>query len=185
MRVKKADAIAEGVWIARAAARLAVKNQILVDTISANGEFDPVHYCELASERLLALAEESDREAKRLRSEWRAAFGRYSHPEGTHDYRDKDLRNLRRRRKQALGVAVRLRELAEDQEEIGGLVEAAREAAWLEVQNNLNRTLRPEILHPEADPDYARMRDARMQALRTVDLDLLAAQVKARERAEQ
>ncbi|HBR88532.1 MAG TPA: asparagine synthase, partial [Microbacterium sp.] len=38
---RNADAIAEGVSIADAAARLAVRNRILVDTIARNEPFDP------------------------------------------------------------------------------------------------------------------------------------------------
>lgn len=60
---RTADAIAEGVAIATAAARLTLKNQILVGTIAKGGVFDPDKYVEDGREALLAMAPKSDRKS--------------------------------------------------------------------------------------------------------------------------
>ena len=181
---RNADAIAEGVAIATAAARLAVKNHILVGTIAQGGTFDLDRYTEDTREALRAMAAESDEAAELLTKLRKKARGRHSDPHGTHDYRDRDVRNLRRRAKQSAGVAEKLREMADDTDAVRELVEAAREAAWSDVRSNLDRRLKVEGMRPDQDPDYERMRDARMQALKLVDLQALASDRRARKKRE-
>ena len=177
---RSADAIAEGVAIATAAARLTVKNHILVGTIAKGGVFDAEQYLADARQALLAMASESEQAASDMDRLRKRARGRHSDPAGTHDYRDRDVRNLRRRAKQYAGVAERLTAMAEDPEKLGALVENAREAAWADVRGNLDRRLVVEGMRPEQDPDYATMREARMQALRLVDLQALSSQQRAK-----
>lgn len=177
---RTADAIAEGVAIAIAAARLVVKNHILMGTIAEGGVFDMQKYIADAREALRAMAEESEEAEGNLTTLRKRARGRHSDPSGTHDYRDRDVRNLRRRAKQSHGVAVRLRETMGDDAALAVIVEEARAAAWADVRHNLDRRLRVEGMRPDQDPDYARMRDARMQALRLVDLQALSSQQRAK-----
>lgn len=181
---RNADAIAEGVAIATAAARLAVKNHILVGTIAQGGTFDLDKYTEDTRQALGAMATESEDAAALLTELRKKARGRHSDSSGTHDYRDRDVRNLRRRAKQSIGVATKLREIADDPEAVRELVESAREAAWSDVRGNLDRRLRVEAMRPDQDPDYERMRDARMQALKLVDLQALASDRRARKKRE-
>lgn len=179
---KSAAAVAEGVSIALAAARLTIKNHILVDTISEGDAFDPDHVRTVARDTLEALAREAEKAADRLKKQGRKAWGRHTQSHGTHDYRDRDVRNLRRRRKQSEGVAARLRSMMNSPAELSGLIEEARSAAWGDVEANLNRRLHAESTPPDADPDYPMMRAARMQALQLVDLQALESQVKARKK---
>ncbi len=181
---RTADAIAEGVAIATAAARLSVKNQILVGTIAGGGVFDIDKYSAQARDALLAMAQESEQAAELLTALRKKARGRHSDPSGTHDYRDRDVRNLKRRIKQSLGVAGKLREMTEDPEALRRLVEDARAAAWADVRGNLDRRLRVEGMRPDQDPDYDKMRDARIQALKLVDLQALSSQQRARKKRE-
>jgi hypothetical protein len=181
---RTADAIAEGVAIARAAARLAVKNQILVGTIAKGGAFDAEKYRDVARQALLAMSAESEQAAENVVRLRKRARGRHSDPAGTHDYRDRDVRNLRRRAKQSAGVADRLKALAEDPAQLDVLVEDARSAAWGDVRGNLDRRLVVEGMRPDQDPDYATMREARMQALRLVDLQALSSQQRAKRKRE-
>ncbi|UNK70318.1 asparagine synthase [Microbacterium sp. H1-D42] len=181
---RTADAIAEGVAIATAAARLTVKNQILVGTIARGGTFDLDHYVAQAHNALLAMAQESEEAAELLTKLRKRARGRHSDPHGTHDYRDRDVRNLRRRTKQSLGVAERLRKMADDPEALRALVEDARAAAWGDVRSNLDRRLRVEGMRPDQDPDYDTMREARMQALKLVDLQALSSEQRSRRKRE-
>lgn len=177
---RTADAIAEGVAIATAAARLAVKNHILIGTIAENGVFDTDKYVADAREALRAMAEESEEIERNLTELRKRARGRHSDPSGTHDYRDRDVRNLRRRAKQSHGVAAKLRDMMEDDAALRVIVEEAREGAWADVRHNLDRRLRVEGMRPDQDPDYDRMREARMQALRLVDLQALSSLQRAK-----
>ncbi len=179
------EAIAEGLSIATAAARLAVRNRILVNTIARGGQFDGEVFAELARETLRSLADEQDQAAERVTHQRKRAWGRFSDSSGTHDYRDRDTRNLRRRAKQSRGVAKELRALADDPERVKVLVGDARIAAWGDVEANLSQRLDVEGMTADADPEYAQMRKARMDALRMVDLARLASQAKrrAKERA--
>ncbi|GGD46141.1 hypothetical protein GCM10010915_29280 [Microbacterium faecale] len=178
---RNAEAIEEGVAIALAAARLQLKNRILVDTIVAGEDFALEAFGVDAREVLIALADEQDGAASAMTTARVKAWGRHSDPHGTHDYRDRDVRNLRRRAKQYAGVAKRLRALAESDDDVHRLVEKARDAAWHDVENNIDNRLRIEAMRPDDDPDYARMRDARMEALRLVDLQKLSSETRARD----
>lgn len=172
---KTADAIAEGVSIASAAARLAVRNRILVETIAHDAHFDAEAFATLAREILIALADEQAAAADLARRQRKKAWGKFSDPDGTHDYRDRDMRNLRKRHRLYRGVAKELRRQADDPEAIRQLIESSRESAWGDVEANLQRRLSVEGMRPDLDPDYDRMRAARMQSLRLVDLPRLAA----------
>ncbi len=169
------DAIDEGVAIASAAARLAVRNHILVETISHGESFDPVLFTPFAQQTLLALADEQERAAERTHRQRKRAWGKFSDPDGTHDYRDRDTRNLRTRERQYAGVAKRLREMAAEPETVRAIIGQSRDAAWHDVEANLDRRLAVEAMRPEFDPDYEVMRTARMQSLRLIDLPRLAA----------
>ena len=177
---KSADAIAEGVAIATSAARLTIKNHILVGTIAEGGAFHVAKDMNDPHEALLALAAESQEAAELATKLRKRAHGRYSDPHGTHDYRDRDVRNLKKRAKQSAAVADRLREMADDPESLRFLVEAARSAARGDVATNLQSRLTVEAMRPDQDPDYGTMREARMQALRLVDLQALASEQRAR-----
>ncbi|MEV7618805.1 asparagine synthase [Microbacterium sp. NPDC089321] len=181
---RTSEAIAEGVAIATAAVRLTVKNQILVGTIARGGTFEIEHYMDEARAALRAMADESEQAAEHLTALRKRARGRHSDPHGTHDYRDRDVRNLRRRAKQSTGVANHLREMTDDPEALRALVEEARAAAWDDVRSNLDRRLRVEGMRADQDPEYEQMREARMQALKLVDLQALSSEQRARRKRE-
>lgn len=172
---KTADAIAEGVSIASAAARLTVRNHILVETIANDEPFDVDTFSPFAAGTLIALADEQDAAADLVRRQRKKAWGKFSDPDGTHDYRDRDTRNLRKRQRQYQGVAKELRRRADDPGEVRELVEESRDAAWGDVEANLMRRLAVEGMRADVDPDYQMMRAARMQSLRLIDLPRLAA----------
>jgi hypothetical protein len=180
---RNADAVAEGVSIASAAARLAVRNHILVHTIADGAPYEPSEAAAFARSTLIALAEEQEAAAELAHRQRKKAWGKYTDPDGTHDYRDRDTRNLRRREKQYRRVARDLRTRADDADALATLVEEARGAAWGDVSRNLERRLAVESMRPDLDPDYDMMRAARMQSLRLVDLPRLAAHQRRREEA--
>ena len=172
---KTADAIAEGVSIASAAARLAVRNHILVETIANDEPFEVESIAPFAEATLVALADEQDAAADLVRRQRKKAWGKFSDSDGTHDYRDRDTRNLRKRERQYRGVAKELRGRASDPTAVRDLVEEARDAAWGDVEANLLRRLEVEGMRSDVDPNYEMMRAARMQSLRLIDLPRLAA----------
>ena len=94
---KTSDAVAEGVSIASAAARLTVRNHILVSTIANDESFDVAQLAPFAQETLVALAEEQEEAAALARTQRKRAWGKFTDSDGTHDYRDRDMRNLRKR----------------------------------------------------------------------------------------
>ena len=65
--------------------------------------------------------------------------------------------------------------MAEDPHVVRTLVEQSRDAAWGDVEANLQRRLTVEGMRADLDPDYDMMRAARMQSLRLIDLPRLAA----------
>lgn len=173
-RERTRDVVAEGLYIASAATRLSLKNRMLVHILAEGEGFDVERYVPEAKQTLLELADEADADAARADRERKLARGRFTESDGTHDYRSRDVRNLRRRRKQSRHVAQELRARAADDDEVRKLVLDARDAAWAEVAKNIDSTLRIEAARPDLDPDYERMRVARMQALRLVDLPKLS-----------
>jgi hypothetical protein len=172
---KTTDAIAEGVSIASAAARLSVRNHILVETIAHGEPFDVERFASYAHDILVALATEQEAAAELAKRQRKKAWGKFTDSDGTHDYRDRDTRNLRKRHRQYIGVAKALRHQAADPDAVRALVEASRDAAWGDVEANLQRRLKVEGMRPDLDPDYERMRTARMQSLRLIDIPRLAA----------
>ncbi len=172
-RERTRDVVAEGLYIASAATRLSLKNRMLMHVLAEGEDFDVERYVPEARQTLLELAAEAEADAARADRERKRARSRFTESDGTHDYRSRDVRNLRRRRKQSQHVARELRARAEDPEEVRKLIIDARDAAWAEVAKNIDRTLRIEAARPDLDPDYERMRGARMQALRLVDLPKL------------
>jgi len=172
---KTAEAIAEGVSIASAAARLSIRNRILVDTIANDEPFEVTRFAPVARETLIALADEQEAAADLVRRQRKKAWGKFTDPDGTHDYRDRDTRNLRKRGRQYAGVAQALRRMADDPHVVRTLIEQSRDAAWGDVEANLQRRLQVEGMRADLDPDYERMRAARMQSIRLVDLPRLAA----------
>ena len=151
-RVRTRDVVAEGLYIAAAATRLRLKNEILVHVLAEGEDFDRDRFVPVARETLLSLAEEADAEAKRTTEAIALARGRHTDSDGTHDYRSRDVRNLRHRRKQARHVAQELRARAADVDELHKLVGDAREAAWGGVGHNPGRTLRSAAARPAPKP---------------------------------
>ncbi len=169
-RPKSADIVAEGVYLASAVTRLRLKNSILMYVLAEGQDFDVDHFVGVAREALLALATEAEQDAERTEHERNIAKHRHTQSGGTHDYRKRDVRNLKRRRNQSLRVAAELRERAEDETALVMLVLDARLAAWDEVASNIERTLDIAAARPDLDGDYDKTRAKRMKELRKVDL---------------
>ncbi|HOA87004.1 MAG TPA: asparagine synthase [Microbacteriaceae bacterium] len=173
----------EGIHIAESAVRMALKNKILVESIGEGHDFDPAAFIDEARTVMLGLAQEANDGAARVAEQRKSAWGLHTKSRGTHDYRDRDTGNLRRRGREYKRVAKELERRAADEGELLRLIEQSREAAWEDVAANIASTLKLVAQRPDLDDDYEQMREARMEALRHVDLSDLAAQQKKRAKA--
>lgn len=164
----------EGVFIASATTRLAVKNRILVDTLSGDVNFTVPQYIDFARETLRDLARESEAEVVRLEAMMQKAKRRRSRPMGMHDYQKADLGNLKHRRDQADLVAHKLRERAADTEAVEELVRLAHEAAWGEISRNITFNLDSEFARVgELTEEESLDREDRLRDVMRVDLPKL------------
>lgn len=189
MRVSKAGRneasealVFEGIHIAEAACRMALKNRIVIDILGEGHDFVASTFVDEAREIMLSLAQEARDAAERVAAQRKRAWGQHSSPHGTHDYRDRDTRNLRRRGREYKKVAKELERRAADDAELLRIIEQARVAAWDDVAANIDSTLKVVGERPDLDPNYTKMRDARMQSVMMIDLTNLAA--RQRRRAE-
>ena len=100
---RTSDAIGEGLSIAWAAARLTVRNHILVETIAHDEPFELDRFAPLRPADSRGAGRRAAGCADLVRRQRKAPGASHSDSHGTHDYRDRDVRNLRRRQKQYLG----------------------------------------------------------------------------------
>ncbi|MCW4386484.1 hypothetical protein OH146_11940 [Salinibacterium sp. SYSU T00001] len=172
-------AVGEGIMLAEYAARLRLRNAIIVGALSGQGDYDPNRYLVDARAGLASLAAESDAAARRLAEqleEAEALSGKAGH---AHDYRAGDVKNLARREAVSRALAKRLQECRDDDDYLLSLIERSREEAWNDVSRALEDSLRRADV--PVDEDYERERDERMRQL--IDEDL-AALARERERAQ-
>ena len=175
--------VIEGIDIAESACRMSLKNRIVVEILRDGHNFNPADFLDDARDVLLELAKESRDAAQRVSEERKSAWGVHTRSRGTHDYRDRDTGNLRRREREYKRVAKELERRAGDETELLRIIEQARAATWEEVSANIDSTLRVVGQRPDLEPDYAKMRAARMEALMLVDLPKLAGRQKKRAKA--
>ncbi|MFT4221245.1 MAG: asparagine synthase [Microbacterium sp.] len=147
-----------------------MKNVILVETIGRGHEYDVEALLPRARDVLLGLAGEQWAAAHTVRQERKKAKGKFGDPNSTHDYLDRDMRNLRKREKQYTLVAEDLQEQAEDEDVLRQIIDESREWAWEEVERNLERRLATENVRADDDPDYDELRQERMSAVVSSDL---------------
>lgn len=168
------EAAEEGLMLAQYASRMAVKNRVLMDGLTADVPFDVRHYSVVAATELEKLADESEAAAERLRSiaaDVTYIDGRSDH---VHDYRSADVDNLDHREQLSLRVAESLRERARDEQYLAALVDDARQDAWRELSQSIEEALdRAPLLDPD-DEEYRRDRSVRMALVIVDDLAKLA-----------
>jgi hypothetical protein len=172
------DIAEEGVLIAASAVRMSVKNRQIVRALRDRADYSEKAAVAAAREVFRALAREKRDEVSRLDDiieETRDRPGRALHQT---DYRKADAVLLERREQVNDILADRLDELAEDDEYLLGVVDAARNAAWDEIGASIEAKLRrrPEL---EANTrEYREQRAKRLRELIKVDLPLLEASSK-------
>lgn len=157
------DLIDEGVLIAAAGVRLAVKNLMILTSLRDHADYDEERYLDAVRQELGNLADEKDADADRLARLRVDAGERRGLPTHHSDYRRVDTEALLRRWELSRGLARRLRQLGEQPGFVGELVGEARESAWAEVAASVEAKLR-EAAKP-VDDKYWEYRDDRLLRL--------------------
>lgn len=166
--------VAEGILLLENAARLKLKNRIIVDTLT-NGDAGHADLLDgwvgSLVDQLEAFAAQSAESAQRLAVERNLAstadgLGRYYH-----DYRHLDTDNLTRRIRIALEVSRLLRRMTDDPKVLAQLLADARSLADEELEDVVRRTLATASVR---NPEDAELLAARIQQLATIDIPALA-----------
>lgn len=160
------ELVDEGMMLAEFAARLALKNQIVIRALTDPEPYDPEHYADLARSVLSERARESEGSAALAGAARKAAAGREGLGDHHHDYRDGDYANLRRRENTHAAVADRLSSRMNDADYLAAFVERARDDAWADVSGAITARLDREWVAPVLDAAGRRERDRRMHQLR-------------------
>ena len=171
----------EGVLIALSSVRMAVKNDIIVAGLGEHADYDLARFADSARREMLALARENQESGERVRAERKELTSSTWRYDLTQDQL-MDLRQLKLRRRVHKRLALALRNLADDEEQVGRLVADAQHAASEEVQDAMHTRLMRLSIDP-LDPDYQLHRAERTEMFLLVDLALL--QLKADEAAGQ
>ena len=164
----------EGMLIALSAVRMALKNRIIVGALRDHHDYNPTLYANLARQELQEVARQNDEDStrvERLGSHLARTTGKGKGRELENKRRD--VIRLGRRRTLHDHVAERLREIAEDDETVGALVEKARADALQEINSALSDRLLAQEVDPR-QPGYAAARAERMRAVGKIDLAALA-----------
>lgn len=132
-RSRKSDIVADAAVLATGAVRIAVKNLLIVRALRDNADFDEQWWRETVAHEFELLAAENEADAARLegvREKSKKKRGRALAPD---DYRSADAPVLKRRIRVLRKIAIRLRELADNEDAVLALVAEARQNALDEI----------------------------------------------------
>lgn len=161
--------VSEGVMLAEFAARMALKNQIVIGALAESIPYHPDYYADAARAVLTEVIRESEGSAQLAEQKRVVAAGRSGVGQHQHDYRSSDTENLRRREDVNLAVADRLAALRDDGDYVARLVERARDDAWADIGQAITARLDRDwatFTIADTDADYWQQRDKRMRQLR-------------------
>ena len=155
----------EGLLIALAAVRMAVKNRIIVGALRDSLHYDAAVYVRLACDEIELLARQNDTLGARVREQLRNAEARpyeiWPH--------ETEVRRLRMLDAVYSEMAVALRAIVVQDDALPSLVESARRDAWDEVGGTWQSQLHVPS-DPQRDALYQRERSGRLQELVYIDL---------------
>jgi len=181
VRVPISRIVDEGLLIALSSVRMAVKNDIIVAGLAEHADYDRARFAEATRRELQSLAEENRDSGERVRAQRKELTSMTWRYDLSQDQL-MDLRQLKLRRRVHKRLALALRNLADDEEQVARLVAEAQHAASEEVQDAMHTRLMRLSIDP-LDPDYQLHRAERTEMFLLVDLALL--QLKADEAAGQ
>lgn len=157
--------------LAEYSSRMLLKNRIVIGTLTTDRIYEVGRYVAVARYALGALAREAERAAERIAGERQAVAYVDGDAMHVHDYHAADVANLEHREAVSRALAVRLDERCDDEEYLAGLVERARDDAWLEISRAIESTL--DRANIPVDATYQRERSQRLRLLVNEDLAAL------------
>lgn len=164
------DIVEQGVLVADVAVRMAVKNDIIMNALKADVNYDEAHTVELVRETVIELADERERDAQHIGEMLGEIRVMGSTAFSESEYHNEDNRTLRHRRGVYERVAEELRLRSEDDEYLRATAERSRELAWAEIGDSLkNRAMHP-YYSGGASVDYRKHRDDRIAQFIEKDL---------------
>jgi len=131
------ELVEDGLLIAESAARMTVKNEVILRALRDRADYRSEGARELARTELRRLAVEARVDVRRLEEERGRAEDRPGKASHQSDYRAGDIRHLERRIEAGEALAERLIRLSVDDEHLDEMVEVARRQAWDEVGASL------------------------------------------------
>ena len=176
------ESFSEGLLVAEAAGRMALKNRIIIEALRGEDAWDATRAAAAAREVLHELVVELDQVAEWSAAERETAAQREGRSEHQHDYHRADAWNLRLRERLNVAVAERLTELRNDDAYLAEFAERARQEAWAEIAGVIDQRLAQDWSEFEVDEAYEQERDERMSGLA---LDLSRDLEQARRRREE
>jgi hypothetical protein len=170
----------EGMLIAIAAVRMALKNRIIVGALRDHTDYVDADYAAWARLELREVARQNDEDSTRV-ERLGSYLSRTSRSGRGREVENKrrDVIRLGRRRTLHDHVAERLRALAADDERVAELVEKARADALQEINEALATRLLEQRIDPH-QPGYVAARAERMRAVGAIDLAALAKRSRSR-----
>ncbi|MBX0300238.1 hypothetical protein K2F54_09645 [Cryobacterium sp. 1639] len=164
----------EGMLIAMAAVRMALKNRIIVGALREHTDYDTADYTALARRELLEVAKQNDEDSVRV-ERLGSHLSRTTKTGKGREVENKRRDVVRLGRRQTLhdNVAERLRALADDDDRVAEIVQKARADALQEINEALAARLLAQKIDPN-QPGYAAARAERMRAVGNIDLAALA-----------
>lgn len=159
-----ADMVDEGMLMAEAAARMSLRNLLIVEALRGDG-YDEQTANDAARDALIELAQQAQATAHRTADTRERAERREGRATHQHDYRRSDSSNLIRRARVYDEIAHRLRVTADDGVALAALVTRAREEAWDDVSGAIETKLDRDWQQWDAEPEYPAARGGRMLEL--------------------
>ncbi len=161
--VPVSELVDEAVLIAGSGVRMAVKNLIILRALRDGANYDEARIIDSVRQELQNMADEKDADAARLAALRADIQKRPGQPAHHDDYRRVDSDMIERREDVSHGLAVRLRELSEDDDYVKQLVDVAHAFAWDEIAASVEQKLLAAA--QPVDDKYEEYRDDRLLRL--------------------
>lgn len=171
------EIVEQGLMVADVAVRMSVKNEIIMNALGRDVNFDKDEILELVRKSTENLAEERERDAlhiQRIRHEIKRS-GRSTWSESS-SYDGGDNSTLKHRQEVYEGVAAELRKRAQDEEFLRARAESAHELAWEEIGTSLKDRAEHPYYSGGHTQEYRDERESRIQLLIQKDLTELMQQ---------
>lgn len=157
------QSVEEGLLIALFGVGMNVKNRFIVRALRDGDAFDVEADAAIVKEELRKAAEEQRLNASNVSDYQAVARRSRGVARHQHDYRNADVRPLRRREQMYDALAVKLDKLAANPAKVTEIAESAREKAWAEISDQIELTLDRLRAIETKDADYDTERPERLR----------------------